>query len=237
MTRIMRRPSAAGLALWQIDLDAALAPGAAAMLSTEENARASRFVLDRNRRHFIAAHSALRQILASHTHGHPEKLLFSTGSFGKPVLVRPEGVQFNLSHSQSTALVAIGTRFPLGVDIELVRPLRDALTLAEEHFTTAEYDALKSLSGTSRDQAFLTCWTRKEACLKAFGLGLHLPTHSFEVGVTPHVRMVRLSMSGRIAHIALTPVDTAMGSVGSLAQWLNAPLPHRQAEPRQVLFA
>jgi len=237
MTSITRRPSADGLSVWQIDLDAPLAPGAAVTLSAEENARANNFVLDRNRRYFVAAHAALRQILANHTQGHPASLLFSAGSFGKPLLVRPGGVQFNLSHNQSTALVAIGTLFPLGVDIELVRPLRDALTLAEEHFTAAEYDALKSLSGTSRDQAFLTCWTRKEACLKAFGLGLHLPTDSFEVGVTPDARTVKLPTSGRIAHIALTPVDTAIGSVASLGQWLNAPPSHRQSEPRQELFA
>jgi 4'-phosphopantetheinyl transferase len=237
MTSITRRPSAAGLALWQVDLDAPLAHGAAAMLSAEERARANRFVLDRNRQHFIAAHSALRQILASHTRGHPGNLLFSTGSFGKPALVYPEGVHFNLSHSQATALIAVGTLFPLGVDIELIRPLRDALTLAEDHFTQAECDALKARSGESRDQAFLTCWTRKEACLKALGVGLQMPAHTFEVGVIPDVRTVELPTPDGIAHVALTPVDTAIGSIGSLAQWLDSSPSRRRVERHKEFFA
>lgn len=230
MTSITRRPSVAGLSLWQVDLDAPLAHGASAMLSAEERSRASRFVLDRNRRHFVAAHAALRQILAIHTQGHPGNLVFSAGSYGKPSLVHPEGVHFNLSHSQDTALIAVGTVFPVGVDIELVRPLRDALTLAAEHFTEAECEALKSRSGTSRDQAFLTCWTRKEACLKALGFGLQLSTHNFEVGVTPDARMVTLPTPDGPVRVALTPVDTAIGSVGSLAQWLDSPVPARRVE-------
>jgi len=237
MTSIIRRPSETGLALWQVDLDAPLEIDAAVILSSEEHARANRFVLDRNRQHFIATHSALRQILANHTQKHPCDLLFSTGRFGKPALVHPEGVHFNLSHSKATALIAIGTLYPLGVDIELIRPLRDALTLAEDYFTKAECDALKALSGVPRDQAFLTCWTRKEACLKAIGFGLQLPTHSFEVGVIPDTRKVALVTPEGITHIALTPVDTAIGSVGSLAKWLDSSPSRRRVERHKEFFA
>ncbi len=230
MTAITRRPSVAGLSLWQVDLDAPLAHGACAMLSVEERSRANRFVLERNRRHFIAAHAALRQLLAIHTRGHPGNLLFGQGSFGKPWLVHPPGVHFNLSHSQTTALIAIGTVFPVGVDVELVRPLHDALTLAADYFTQAECDALKRLSGTPRDQAFLTCWTRKEACLKALGFGLQLPPQSFEVGVLADARLVVLPTPTGETRVSLTPVDTAIGSVGSLAQWVDSSSPARRVE-------
>lgn len=162
--------------------------------------------------------------------------MFSMGSFGKPALVYPEGVHFNLSHSQATALIGVGTVFPLGVDIELMRPLRDALTLAADHFTEAECDALEARSGISRDQAFLICWTRKEACLKALGVGLQLPTRSFEVGVIPDARTVQVPTPKGIARVALTPVDTTIGSVASLAQWMDSST-HRHAERRTEFFA
>ena len=222
MTSLTRRPSATDLAIWQIDLDAALTYGIAAVLSTEERSRAGRFVLDRNRRHFVAAHVALRQILAAHTGTDAGNLKFRVGSFGKPTLVHPEGVHFNLSHSQGTALVAVGAGSQLGVDVELIRPLRDALTLAEDHFTEAECKALRALSARARDQAFLTCWTRKEACLKALGVGLQLPARSFEAGVIAEARMVEIPTPHGTAHVALGPVDTEIGSVGSVAQWLDA---------------
>ena len=222
MTSLTRRPSATDLAIWQIDLDAALTHGTAAVLSTEEQSRAGRFVLDRNRRHFVAAHVALRQILAAHTGTDAGNLKFHVGSFGKPTLVRPEGVHFNLSHSQGTSLVVIGASCQLGVDIELVRPLRDALMLAEDHFTEAECKALRAVSVRARDKAFLTCWTRKEACLKALGVGLQLPARSFEVGVIADARTVDIPTPHGMAHLALGPVDTEIGSVGSVAQWLDA---------------
>ncbi|PIF73430.1 4'-phosphopantetheinyl transferase [Variovorax sp. 54] len=191
----------------------------AQVLSDEERARAEslRFPLDRQR--FVAAHLALRQALCAYTGLHPAALTLATGAFGKPSLAGPTRAQFSLSHSQGLALIAIGGRGPLGADLELLRPMPDATALAAAHFTPREQDALAALPAHERDHAFLTCWTRKEACLKAIGVGLLVSPQSFEVGVTPDGRCVELPVAGRTLVLVLGPAPARADSVGSLAEW------------------
>ncbi|MES1265769.1 MAG: hypothetical protein ABUU24_08990, partial [Variovorax sp.] len=71
---IVQLPTTTQGRLWRIDLDSAPAPAAAATLSDDEWARASRFVFARDRHRFVAAHAALRGLLSLHT-GIPGALL------------------------------------------------------------------------------------------------------------------------------------------------------------------
>jgi 4'-phosphopantetheinyl transferase len=70
-----------------------------------------------------------------------------------------------------------------------------------------------------RAEAFLACWTRKEAFLKAVGDGLGRGLDSFEVSVDPHepARLLRVfddpSEATRWSMHALIP---AAGYVGAL---------------------
>jgi 4'-phosphopantetheinyl transferase len=189
------------------------------MLSGEERERADRFRFEIDRRRFMAAHVALRRVLAEHTGLQPHALCLVAGRYGKPSLVDQPGVQFSLSHSQTLALIAVGTRGPLGADIELLRPVPDAAVLAERHFTRRENAALAALPARERERAFLVCWTRKEACLKAIGLGLLVPPESFEVGLVPELRSVELRVAGRLLWLVVGPAPARLDSVGSLAEW------------------
>ncbi len=208
-----------------VDLDSFTDLLPAQLLSAEECTRAASFRFPADRQRFVAAHVALRQALAEYTGLHSAALHLSTGSFGKPSLSGHTRTQFSLSHSQGLALIAVGGRGPLGADVELLRPMPDAEALAAEHFTRREQEALAATPARERDRAFLTCWTRKEACLKAVGVGLLLSPQSFEVGVTPDCRSVELSVAGRILWLVLRPAPARMDCVGSLAEW-------RQTEAR-----
>jgi 4'-phosphopantetheinyl transferase len=208
-----------------VDLDSFTDLPAEELLSEEERARAEGFRFELDRQRYVASHVALRQALSEYTGLHHAELHMSRGSFGKPSLTGHARTQFSLSHSQGLALIAIGGRGPLGADIELLRPVPDAAILAAEHFTRREQEALAALPAHERDHAFLTCWTRKEACLKAVGVGLLLSSQSFEVGLEPDRRSVELSVAGRILWLVLGPAPARMDCVGSLAEW-------RQTEAR-----
>ena len=75
--------------------------------------------------------------------------------------------------------------------------------------------------GAWRDRAFLACWTRKEACLKAVGTGLGIDTRSFEAGLEEDAREVRLPLEGRVARLALHAFDGGEGVVCAIARVLE----------------
>jgi 4'-phosphopantetheinyl transferase len=219
---IVQIPTSARCLLWRVDLDTAPAPEAAACLSEDEWERAHRFVFARDRNRFIAAHAALRGTLSAKT-GVPGAFLdFTVGAFGKPMLVEPAGVRFNLSHSQSVALIGIAdeSESDVGVDVELLRSMPDAEDLARTYFTEAERRALAAVVPSARDRAFLTCWTRKEACLKATGLGLSVDTRSFDVGVSCEPREVQLPGEDGVVRLALSSFDGGTGVVCAAARVL-----------------
>lgn len=202
-----------------LELDDCAGPGATLILSREEQARAGQFRFPLDRTRFVAAHAALRYALAEQTGGRADALRFTHSAFGKPSLLGWPRVHFSLSHSQGLGLIAIGGRGPLGVDVEQLRPVPDALALAATHFTRLENEALAALPADERDRAFLTCWTRKEACLKAIGLGLIVPPERFEVGLEADCRSVEVPVAGRILWLVLQPAPSRMDSLGSIAEW------------------
>ncbi|MDM0068841.1 4'-phosphopantetheinyl transferase superfamily protein [Variovorax sp. J31P207] len=232
---LVQLPASSHCQLWRADLDSAPTPAAVACLSDDEWERARRFVFARDRHRFVAAHAALRSTLAQQT-GIPGALLdFTLGAFGKPVLIEPTGLHFNLSHSQSVALIAISDGAEIGVDVELLRPMPDAAALAADYFTAAEQRALASLPSEQRDRAFLVGWTRKEACLKAVGTGLGIDTRSFEAGLEEDAREVRLPLDGRMARLALHSFDGGEGVVCAIARVLESDAAALAVAPHPVL--
>jgi 4'-phosphopantetheinyl transferase len=180
--------------LWRVDLGQAPGEAAVATLSAAERARAARFVFERDRRRYLAAHAALRRLLAETTGIAASDLVSHEGPFGKPYLPGPAAPSFNLSHSGDMALIGIGPPgVEIGVDVEVPRAMSDALELAERHFAPAEIDALRSTPPDQRDHAFLRGWTRKEACLKAIGSGLSIAPHTFDAGIAAAERVVSIA--------------------------------------------
>jgi 4'-phosphopantetheinyl transferase len=156
-------------------------------LSADERARAGRFQRRDDRDQFIASHLAFRSILAGYLGRHPSALRFQSSPGGKPELDHPDHgrLRFNLSHSSRHALIGISDEAAIGVDIEAIRPIDDVMAIARAHFHAREIAALEALSGLQQRDAFFACWTRKEAVLKALGVGLSLPLNQFCVSLPP----------------------------------------------------
>jgi 4'-phosphopantetheinyl transferase len=226
---IVQLPSPARCLVWRVDLDSPPAPEAAACLSDDEWLRAQRFVFARDRQRFVAAHAALRALLCAHT-GIPGAFLeFRLGAFGKPALVEPVGLRFNLSHSQSVGLIVLSEDAEVGVDVEVLRSMPDAEALAHANFSPVERRALQAVAPEARDRAFLTCWTRKEACLKAMGMGLSVDTRSFDVGIADDAREVQIAGDDVSVRLALSSFDGGTGTVCAAARVLACePVPAMQ---------
>ena len=104
----------------------------------------------------------------------------------------------------------------------------DAEALAEAHFTNDERAAWSRAARALRDRTFLACWTRKEACLKALGVGLSARLASIEVGCDPDLRVVTIPLGrARGAAVTLQSLDWPGASVAAVA--LAAPAAVRLA--------
>jgi 4'-phosphopantetheinyl transferase len=172
--------------LWSIPLGPAdrAIENLTACISADERGRADRFVFDEHRRRYIVAHAGLRLLLSRYTGVEAGALDFVAGPQGKPSLAPLAEIAFNLSHSAELAVVAVAAPTRLGVDIEHLREVTDAAAIAHSFFSEAEGAALADTTPAERDRAFLTCWTRKEAFVKALGGGLSVDLTGFAVNLS-----------------------------------------------------
>jgi 4'-phosphopantetheinyl transferase len=162
----------------------ALWPSAKALLDDAEQARAARFVFERHRRQYIAAHALKRLMLASLCGTPAPAWRFDIAPGGKPRVSDPAGPHFNLSHCEGLAACAVGAHTELGLDIEPVT--RDApFEIADRYFTPEEQRWLYSLPGSERATGFFRLWTLKEAFVKATGRGLAQPLLDISFGFAP----------------------------------------------------
>jgi 4'-phosphopantetheinyl transferase len=172
--------------VWRISPD--LSPASVKLLestlSADESRRAARFHFPADRDRYIAAHGCLRDILARYLGCEPAQLTFSTNKYGKPALIGHD-LEFNLSHSGDFALVAVTQGRRTGVDVEGIRSEMEIERLASRFFSPREVSELAALPPEQRITGFFNCWTRKEAYIKARGLGLSLPLDSFDVSLAP----------------------------------------------------
>ena len=143
------------------------------VLSAPERVRAEHFVFERDRRHYVISHAALRMLLARYVRDDPRDLEFEADENGKPRLVqRFTDIRFNLSHTDGLALIAITRGREVGVDVERVDCEIEFEDIAATYFDPREVWDLRVTPANERVSRFFNVWTRKEAQLKASGLGL-----------------------------------------------------------------
>ena len=188
----------------------------ATSLSEDEKERAARFKFVKDRRLYIAAHAALRSLLANYLRVRRGRDSFclrtswqtrarsatSRQRFGVQSLPLPRG-----------ALVAFARQRAVGVDVEFVKREFSFDELARRFFTTKEVAALCELPQTLQREAFFKCWTSKEAFLKAKGTGLSGKLD--EVAITLAAdQQVRINAS--VPDWSLTELTLCVGYQGAL---------------------
>ncbi len=153
-------------------------------LNNEEQNRAARFIREQDRSHFIAARGILRNILSRYINIAPHNIEFEYGEKGKPSLILEQNqrkIYFNLAHSNHLAIYAITSINHLGIDIEYSKRNIEALDIAERFFSKNEIASLRVLPSAEQLSGFYKIWTRKEAFVKAIGVGLSHPLDQFSV--------------------------------------------------------
>jgi 4'-phosphopantetheinyl transferase len=153
-------------------------------LSDAERERAARFRFERDRRRFIVARARLREELAARLGVRPEAVRFAYGDNGKPRLA-DHALQFSVSHCDDVALFAFSKTAEVGVDIEAIRPVREADAIAVQFFSPLEHAGYAALAPRDRLLGFFRVWTRKEAYVKALGVGFSMALERFDLSVAP----------------------------------------------------
>lgn len=192
-------------------------------LSVDEIVRAVRFAFPHDQDHFIVARGLLRTILSRYLQARPSHLRFRYNPYGKPALTIGAGheeVTFNLSHSHGMVLYAVTRLRAVGIDLEQVRDEPVCEQIAGRFFTPREHGGLQAVPAVTRQAAFFTCWTRKEAYIKARGDGLSHPLDAFEVSVQPGAPARLLWTRDDPAEVerwSLMELSPGHGFVGTLA--------------------
>lgn len=172
--------------VWQVGLQQppAIIEQFHAVLNAEERQRAARFHFPADQRRYVVGRGTLRTLLGHYLQTPPAHLTFTYNAYGKPQLAGTAEslpLQFNLSHSGEHALYAITQHRIVGIDIEWMRTNLEYLDLARHVFSPYEQAVLAALPAPEQLAAFYRGWTRKEAFIKARGLGLSLPLDQFDV--------------------------------------------------------
>lgn len=197
------------------------------LLTADENARAARFHFEVHRRRYVVRRGLLRLLVGAYLGTDPAEVAFVYGEREKPsVRGEPEKdvaerFEFNLTDSDDLALYAFARGAEIGVDVEMLRPMPDALSISESFFSEGERAVLRGVEPQGADhvaEAFFNCWTRKEAYLKAIGTGLAEPLGSFSSTLLPgdEARFLHFDKD-RVDAWSLFHLRPTADSVGALA--------------------
>jgi 4'-phosphopantetheinyl transferase len=193
------------------------------ILGQEERGRAAQFSFERDRGRFIQAHGIVRQILADYCDADAAALTFSRNRHGKPYLVpstNGRNLQFSVSHSCNCCMLAVGLDHSIGIDVEKVRDVPQAMHIAQSYFSPAESRFLAALQGTARRDAFLILWTLKEATVKGLGVSLaaSLARVEFDLDPVAPPRLVAWDGDRSVAQKwSILRLDSAPGYIAAVA--------------------
>ena len=195
----------------------------AKILSPDEQARVNRFHFEKDRTQFIISRGILRVLIGRYLGENPSHIQFAYNTFGKPLLmcsVDSDSLMFNVSHAGGKALYAFSKKQPLGIDLERIRLNIAFESIAKRFFSPVEITMFSSLQEPCKREAFFSWWTRKEAFIKAKGVGFSLGVDQFDVTLRPGepARLIHTRYDERdVRHWSLHDIDAGSGFKAALA--------------------
>jgi 4'-phosphopantetheinyl transferase len=215
--------------VWHLPLAGDVFADDANILTELDIARGKKFVFERDRNRFLRARYCVRNLLGAYLMMNPQDVLIAVGAHGKPFLPSQYGMEFNLSHSRDAGVFAIGrvadteggVSNAIGIDIEVIRRPSDIRSLATSVFSVVELAEFGALADDALSLPFFTCWTRKEAYLKAIGTGLMSEPRSITVGLQPVRECLKLTDGQSIDVATLLQNNEVVMSLAVIGGWDN----------------
>ncbi len=152
----------------------------ASFLDDSERARAASFRSPLDRARFGACHGWARMALARELGVAPSEVPLVAPTDRK-AWVAGTALRFCTSRSAGVAAIALSWSGDVGVDVEAIRDDPDPLRFASRWYTPAERKIVEQAPPRLRSRRCLEIWTRKEAYLKATGVGLTVSPASVAV--------------------------------------------------------
>ncbi len=148
------------------------------LLTPEERDRAARFFRPADADGFVLARGLLRRILGEYLDRPPAEIRFARNGNGKP-FIENHPLEFNLSHSRERTLIAVTSGRQVGIDIEFRRKDLSMEAIAARWFAPEERAFFQSLQNPC--DGFFDIWAKKEAYVKALGIGIYKNLNTFAV--------------------------------------------------------
>ncbi|MFJ1804855.1 4'-phosphopantetheinyl transferase superfamily protein [Streptomyces sp. NPDC088157] len=124
----------------------------------------------------------------------------------------PPACDFSVTHSGALVGVAVCRGGDVGLDVEESHGDMDVDSAARVALSDAELAALYARPADERRPAFLRTWTRKEAVLKALGVGLGVPPRGLELSEPDRPPTV-LTWPGRLTPRRMVLADLVVDGV------------------------
>jgi phosphopantetheine--protein transferase-like protein len=191
-------------------------------ITHEELLRAGRFHFDQDRETYISCHALLRLILSGRLKKKPLDILFINGPYNKPGIIG-NPLFFNITHTRDSFAFAISRYLSLGIDLEKVNRDLDFKSIMKISFSEKECNYVLESDSNARNRFFLL-WTRKEALLKALGIGIVIDLTQVEI--SEHERYVNNESFGKLVFDSAFNEHFIYSKI-LLNYYLSIALPHK----------
>jgi 4'-phosphopantetheinyl transferase len=153
------------------------------LLSETERQQELRFHFARDRRRYVVTRALVRTVLSRYADVAPREWTFAVNDYGRPLIANAAAsarqISFNVSHTDSLIILAVGHGHEVGVDVENTRARAACIEVADRFFAPEEVSALHALPKARQQQRFFEYWTLKESYIKARSMGLSIPLDHF----------------------------------------------------------
>lgn len=200
------------------------------LLDRPESERVARKRRSRDADDLALAYGLHRLVLGRVTGCEPRAVPLARDVLGRPCLL-DDTVQTSLSHAEGAVAIAVARHGPVGIDIEAMVRAAQMDEIADAVLHPSERAAVAALSAPDRARTLLALWVRKEALLKAAGIGLAREMHGFLAPEATPVPLPAIDGPGG-ADVVVRMVEAGLGWMAAVAArpdarivtaWLSPP--------------